>query len=127
MIHHIEIYVSNLKNSKTFWTFLLSQLEYELFQEWDQGFSYKYGETYFVFVQVEDEFSEAGYHRKQIGLNHIALHAKSREQVDQLKEAFIRQGVNLLYDDRYPYAGGPNYYALYAEDPDRIKVEIVAP
>lgn len=24
------------------------------------------------------------------------------------------------------YAGGPDYYALFFEDPDRIKVELVA-
>jgi len=127
MIHHIEIYVSNLKNSKTYWTFLLSELGYELFQEWDEGFSFKYDRAYLVFVQVETDYSEAGYHRKRIGLNHIAIYAKSSEQVDSLRDAFVDQGVRLLYDDRYPYAGGPDHYALYAEDPDRIKVEIVAP
>lgn len=36
-------------------------------------------------------------------------------------------GYALLYEDRYPYAGGPGYYAMYGEDPDRIKVEVVAP
>ncbi|MFW5781866.1 MAG: hypothetical protein ACOCWO_01085 [Candidatus Muiribacteriaceae bacterium] len=27
---------------------------------------------------------------------------------------------------RYPYAGGKGYYALYFEDPMRMKVEVVA-
>ena len=29
-----------------------------------------------------------------------------------------------IYDDKYPYAGGAEHYAVYFEDPDRIKVEI---
>lgn len=32
-----------------------------------------------------------------------------------------------LYESEYPFASGPDYYALYCEDPDRIKVEVVAP
>jgi hypothetical protein len=33
----------------------------------------------------------------------------------------------MLYDDRYPFANGSDdYYALFLEDPDRIKIEFVA-
>ena len=37
------------------------------------------------------------------------------------------KGVTILYTDRHPYAGGQDYYAVFFEDPDRIKVELVAP
>ncbi len=50
MIHHIEIYVENLEESKKFYNLFLPLLGYELFQNWDQGFSYRYQETYIVFV-----------------------------------------------------------------------------
>jgi hypothetical protein len=41
---------------------------------------------------------------------------------------WVRQaGHTLLYLDRHPYAGGATSYAMYGEDPDRIKVEVVAP
>ena len=36
-----------------------------------------------------------------------------------------RDDATLLYEDRHPYAGG--YYALYCEDPEGIKVEVVGP
>lgn len=35
-------------------------------------------------------------------------------------------GINELYRELYPYAGGKKHYALFFEDPDRIKLEIVA-
>lgn len=41
MLHHIELYVSNLNQSRTFYDFLLPRLDYELYQDWEQGFSYK--------------------------------------------------------------------------------------
>lgn len=35
-------------------------------------------------------------------------------------------GIRELYPELYPYAGGKNHYACFFEDPDRIKLEIVA-
>ncbi|GAA0595336.1 hypothetical protein GCM10009001_09310 [Virgibacillus siamensis] len=32
-----------------------------------------------------------------------------------------------MYSDKHPFAGGEDHYAVYFEDPDRIKVELVAP
>lgn len=127
MIHHIELYVSNLKKSTEFWGWLLEELGYELFQEWESGRSWKYGETYLVFVQTEEPYLDVPYHRKRTGLNHLAFHADSREHVDELTEMLRGRGVTILYEDRHPFAGGEDYYAVFMEDPDRMKVEIVAP
>ena len=55
-IHHIEIYVSDLQRSIDFWSWLLSELGYEEYQKWDEGVSYKLGETYLVFVQTEERY-----------------------------------------------------------------------
>jgi len=126
-IHHVEIYVHNLKRTITFWTWFLNELGYEIFQKWNEGISYKLGDTYIVFVQTEADFLEAGYHRKRIGLNHLAFHADSREMVDDMLEQLKQKKIKILYADKYPFAGGKDYYALYFEDPDRIKVELVAP
>lgn len=125
MIHHIEIYVSDLESSRAFYEFLLPRLGYELYQDWPQGFSMKKTEQYLVFVQTPAAFLEAGYHRCRTGLNHLAFHGGTREQVDQLREELLARGVKLLYDNRYPYAGGDYHYALYFEDPDGVKIEVV--
>ena len=49
-MHHIEIYVSNLEKTKEFYSWILSILGFELFQEWKDGFSYKKDEFYIVFT-----------------------------------------------------------------------------
>jgi len=51
-MHHIEIYVSNLENTKEFYSWILSVLGFELFQVWKDGFSYKKDEFYIVFVKI---------------------------------------------------------------------------
>ncbi|MDP4549985.1 VOC family protein [Alkalihalobacillus macyae] len=127
MIHHIELYVSDLKKSIVFWGWLLEELEYKPFQNWDEGRSWKWKESYIVLVQVEEAYLDAGYHRKRVGLNHLAFNGKSRVHVDHLKNLLEKKGIEILYKDKYPYAGGKGHYAIYFEDPDRIKVEVVAP
>lgn len=126
MLHHVEIYVRDLKKTRDFYDFLLPKLGYSIFQEWEQGFSYKGKEHYLVFVQVEETYSNASYHRKQVGLNHLAFYGGSPQEVDSLREELLKRGATLLYDASYPFAGGPNHYALFLEDPDRVKIEIVS-
>lgn len=126
-IHHIELYVSDLVQSMKFWSWFLSDLGYELYQKWDRGQSYKLEESYIVFVQTEEKYMEIPYHRCGVGLNHLAFHADSREEVDVMTEKLIHRGIKILYEERHPFAGGEDYYAVFFEDPDRIKVEFVAP
>ncbi len=127
LLHHIEIYVSDLEQTVEFWGWLLEELGYVSYQEWESGHSWKLGDTYIVFVQTEDRFLDPPYHRCRVGLNHLAFHASSRQHVDEMTTKLKEREVNILYLDKHPFAGGNDYYAVYFEDPDRIKVELVAP
>jgi catechol 2,3-dioxygenase-like lactoylglutathione lyase family enzyme len=127
MLHHVEIYVSNLSKSVEFWGWLLPELGYEQYQKWDSGISWKHQETYLVFIQAEERYLDVPYHRCRAGLNHLAFHGNSREHIDKITQALLDKGIQILYNDKHPYAGGKDYYAVFFEDPDRIKVELVAP
>lgn len=127
-LHHVEIYVSDLEKSTQFWSWLLCEhLGYHEFQKWDGGVSYKLGDTYIVFVQTEKRFLETPYHRCRVGLNHLAFQGKSKEHIDELTHELEKRDVTILYKDKHPHAGGPDSYMVFFEDPDRIKVEVVAP
>jgi catechol 2,3-dioxygenase-like lactoylglutathione lyase family enzyme len=126
-LHHVELYVAALQESLRFWQPFLLKLGYAEYQSWNEGVSYRLADTYIVFVQAENEHIKLGYHRKRVGLNHLAFHATSRDQVDEVTAWVRASGFKLLYEDRHPRAGGPDTYALFCEDPDRIKVELVAP
>lgn len=93
-IHHIELYVSDLKKSVEFWGWLLKELGYKKFQQWETGQSWKLEKTYIVFVQAEERFLDIPYHRCRVGLNHLAFHAESREQVDKLTNQLKDMGIN---------------------------------
>ena len=126
-IHHIEIYVSDLKRSIEFWGWFLEELGYSKYQEWDQGQSWKIEDTYLVFVQTQERYMDISYNRCRVGLNHLAFHSNSREHVDEMTNKLKSRGIPILYPDKHPFAGGNEHYAVYFEDPDRIKVELVAP
>lgn len=127
LLHHIEIYVSNLSKSINFWGWFLEELGYSTFQEWEIGQSWKMGDTYIVFVQTEERYLDVPYHRCRVGLNHLAFCAASRKHVDDITNKLEEKGITILYKDQHPFSGGDDHYAVYFEDPDRIKVELVAP
>lgn len=123
-LHHVELCTSNLERSTDFWEWLLGKLGYESKSDWDEGRSWIKGPTYIVLKRATN--SELPFDRQASGLNHLAFHASSREQVDKLTAGVReRDDSAVLYDEQHPYAGG--YYALYCEDPEGIKVEVVGP
>jgi catechol 2,3-dioxygenase-like lactoylglutathione lyase family enzyme len=127
LLHHVELYVSDIKKSTEFWGWFLEELGYQPYQKWENGQSWKMKGTYLVFVQAEERFLDIPYHRCRVGLNHLAFHAESRTHVDEMTKKLRDRGIQVLYPDKHPFAGGNDYYAVYFEDPDRVKVELVAP
>jgi catechol 2,3-dioxygenase-like lactoylglutathione lyase family enzyme len=96
MIHHVEINVSDLQTSRAFWDWIFQELGYSVYQDWDQGVSWRSGTTYLVFVQTEPNYLDIPYHRKRAGLNHLAFQANSKEQVDRMTKHLEERGVPIL-------------------------------
>jgi catechol 2,3-dioxygenase-like lactoylglutathione lyase family enzyme len=128
MLHHIELYVSDLERSAAFWSEFMALLDYRT-ERWSGGMTFVRGprEAYVCLLPSPDPHRSAGYHRKRVGLNHLAFSATSRAHVDVITAWVRRSGHTILYEDRHPYAGGRGHYAVFFEDPDRIKLEVVAP
>lgn len=75
-------------------------------------------------TQTEKEFVRGRFHRKQVGLNHIAFRAGSKESVDKFyREYLLKHHIHVLYGGPRDY--GKGWYSVYFEDPDRIKLEFV--
>jgi len=66
MLHHVELYVSDLTKSLNAWDWLLTELGYTVYQQWDEGRSYRFGPTYLVFVQTEADHLEPPYTRQLV-------------------------------------------------------------
>lgn len=126
-IGHIGINLSGSLKSFQFWKDLLHYFGVIFTEEQKYHFDAKSGKTYLCVTAVEKNYKKDGYHRKRIGLNHVAFRLPSPKQVDQFVSEFLEpRGIKSLYGGprMYPeYTKG--YYAVYFEDPERIKIEIV--
>ncbi|SER84167.1 Glyoxalase/Bleomycin resistance protein/Dioxygenase superfamily protein [Lentzea xinjiangensis] len=124
VLHHVELWVPDLARAEASFGWLFPALGWTEFQRWEAGVSWKSGGTYVV---VEQSPALTGPHdRMKAGLNHLALHAGARADVDRLTGEAPRNGWRLLFADRHPFAGGPGHYAAFLENEDGFEVELVA-
>ncbi|WP_250448230.1 VOC family protein [Actinotalea sp. C106] len=124
-LHHVEIWVEDLDEANASWVWLLERLGYTLGDTWPEGASWRRGATYLVFEAGPDR--RPGRHdRRRAGLNHLAFHAGSPAEVDQLTVEATSRGWSLLFPEAHPHAGGPAHYAAYLENRAGFEVELVA-
>jgi catechol 2,3-dioxygenase-like lactoylglutathione lyase family enzyme len=124
-LDHVELWVPDLTGANESWGWLLTELGWAPFQHWDAGRSWRLGETYLV-IEESSALSARAHDRRAPGLNHLAFHVGPAAAVDRLVEQAPARGWSLLFEDRHPYAGGPDHYAAYLEDRSGYEVELVA-
>jgi glyoxylase I family protein len=126
-VYHVQINVSDPRVSMPFYRDLLGYLEYRTVYQTETvaGFS---GRGADLWIIVTDPLHAGhGFHRKRTGLNHVALRVDHRDDVDRFHEDFMapRKLAPLYRTPREFPEYRPGYYAVFFEDPDRLKLEIV--
>jgi catechol 2,3-dioxygenase-like lactoylglutathione lyase family enzyme len=123
LLHHVELWVSDLTRAERSWGWLLTRLGAEPFQSWEHGRSWRHGDVYVV-VERSPALVGDRHERRAPGLNHLAFHVD--EDLDTLVADAEQHGWRLLFPDRHPFAGGPEHRAAYLEDEDGFEVELVS-
>jgi catechol 2,3-dioxygenase-like lactoylglutathione lyase family enzyme len=124
-LHHVELWVPDLGRAIASIGWLLEALGYERFQDWDDGRSWRFGETYVV-AEQSPALTAGTHDRQRPGLNHLAFHSGSRSETDRLVADAAGYGWTLLFPEDHPHAGGPDHYAGYLANADGFEVELVA-
>lgn len=128
-IAHIEINVSDLKKSLEFYSKILTPLNWKQVGFQDQnvaGFKAK-DNTHLFLVQTEKRFLSKIFHRKQTGLNHLAFRVETTEEVEKFASFLKENNIEALYHQNpkeYSSEYTEQYYAIFFEDPDQIKIEV---
>ena len=125
LLHHVEIWVPDLARAERSWGWLLTRLGAQPYQSWEHGRSWRAGDVYVV-VERSPDLAGERHERRAPGLNHLAFHAGTAEELDALVAEAPAHGWRLLFADRHPFAGGPGHRAAYLEDDDGFEVELVA-
>ncbi len=123
-ISHIELYVSDYAKSVRFYDKVLCAIGWKRLVCRTDHTTFSDGQSKIVLCPVDEQFKPDGYHRKRIGLNHLAFFVDSKEEVASFYKNIIKDSdISCLYD-KTP-SGEDDYYAVFFEDPDRIKLEVV--
>jgi catechol 2,3-dioxygenase-like lactoylglutathione lyase family enzyme len=122
-LDHVQLNVSDLLASTAFYQALLGPLGYELGPAGEGWQVLKGREDSLCLVQTDVEYLEPDFHRKRTGLNHLTFRIGTREAFQEYLQVLEQLRVPLLY-------GGPlnreEQIICYFEDPDRIKIGVVA-
>ena len=125
-VYHIQINVADKNISFPFYKELLGYLDYEVMFEDEKVLGLGNSDTDIWLVQTDTKFVGNKFHRKNTGVNHISFGLESKENVDKFVSEFLKpKGIKFLYETPKEFPEyGKGYYAVYFEDPDRIKLEV---
>src|SRR4030095_2361587 len=126
-VYHLQLNRRDAGVSLPFYRALLGYLDYRVTHEEPGVLGMSNGTADFWLIGTPTDRRRHAPHRKNPGLNHIALRVSSRADVDHFHEDLLKaHGVPPLYGGPREYPESrPGYYAVFFEDPDRLKLEIV--
>lgn len=125
-LYHVQMNVSDASRSLPFYRDFFAYMGYRVIAESPEHLGVRNGTTDFWLMETEKEHRRKGFHRKATGLNHLAFRVSSKQAVKRFAREFLEpRGIQPLYASpkHFPeYV--PGYYAVFFEDPDRIKLEV---
>lgn len=126
-LNHLGLNVSDKELSFPFYKELLSYLGYELFEENESSLAMVTKSMGVWLHETHEKHKDTKYHRKGTGLNHIAFKVDSKEDVDKFYNEFLKpRSIKTLYGTPKHFPEYTDkYYAVFFEDPDRVKLEVM--
>jgi len=123
-LDHIDLTVGDLKRSTDFYELVLgalgfSRIAHPTYTAWSNG------RMNIGLRQASPEHQAKRVDRFCPGLHHLALRAKNRSDIDGLHAFLVERGLPVLDPPAEYPEYGPSYYAVFFQDPDAMKLELV--
>lgn len=120
---HVILTVSQFDAARTFYCELLPFLGLKKVFDGKNFVYHVGGRTALGIQRCAEEFKDERFQQTRVGLHHLCLRARSREDVDSVAEKLREMGATI---DRGPLEGSwaPGYYYVVFEDPDGIRLEV---
>ncbi len=125
-INHLDLTVSDLSVSVRFYDAFLAHLGFVRSEEYAgevPSWTLRSGAA-IVSIGLHQAKRSTPHDRHAPGLNHLAFHGSSREDVDAVHALAVAIGASVL-DPPAEYDYTPGYYAFFVADPDGLKMEVV--
>ncbi len=126
-VYHVQVNVGDAAAAFPFYRDLLGYLEFRCVHEDGAAAGHTDGRTAIWLIGTPRPHADAGFHRKRVGINHLAFRVPERADVDRFTRDFLGpRGLGTLYGTPREFPEyRPGYYAVFFEGPDRLKLEVV--
>ena len=123
-LYHVQLNVAN--RSFSFYRALFEALEYRVIADDGEVLGARDDHSAIWLAATTAAHRTPSFHRRRTGLNHLAFRVGAREDVDRFAAEFLRpREISPLYGGPRDYPEyAPGYYAVFFEDPERIKLEV---
>ncbi|HME21055.1 MAG TPA: VOC family protein [Acetobacteraceae bacterium] len=120
---HVILTVSRFDLARAFYAKLLPPLGMTPVFDGERFFYCVGGRTAIGIEPCAEEYQGEPFVQQRVGLHHLCLRARSREDVDRCAALLREMGATII---RGPEEGtwAPGYYSVLFEDPDGIRLEM---
>lgn len=120
---HVILTVSRFEEARDFYRRLLPQFGMRIVHDGDKLFYCVGGRTAIGIEPCDPEYEGERFVQMRVGLHHLCLRARSREDVDRCAGLLKEMNATIV---RGPLEGSwaPGYYYVLFEDPDGIRLEL---
>ena len=123
--HHLDLTVADMARSTAFYDSVLPLVGFTRMADCPEGPVWGATGQELGLQAARVDGPPREHDRWTPGLHHLAFTAATREEVDTVYDALLALGVPILDPPaEYPQYG-PDYYAVFFNDPDGIKLEVV--
>lgn len=120
---HVVLTVSQFELAKDFYSRLMPAMGLENVFD-SENFCYFVGARTAVGIQpCAPEHAQERFVQGRVGLHHICLRARARDDVDQVDALLREMGANIIVGASEGH-WAPGYYYVLFEDPDGIRLEV---
>jgi catechol 2,3-dioxygenase-like lactoylglutathione lyase family enzyme len=122
-VAHVILTVSSFEKALAFYRRLMPAFGMQKVFENEKFAYWVGGRTALGIQRCEDDYRSETFVQYRVGLHHLCLRAKSREDIDKAAETLREMGAAIV---RGPQEGdwAPGYYYVLFEDPDKIRLEV---
>ena len=121
-IAHIQLSVSDLPRSRTFWKPLLELFEMKILLDTETYFYCIGSRTGIALSPIDPKHRGDRFDQRRVGLHHVCLRARERADIDAIFAFVVKLGAEIVHPPRED-GFAPGYYSVLFEDPDGIRVE----
>jgi len=125
MLHHLALTASDLSRSGEFYGAILAELGYRQTHSYPHVVVWEGPDPEILIYAARDQQRANRHQTYDPGFHHAAFRVDSRQVVERVGQIAQQLGARMLETARLFPQYSSNYFAVFFEDPDGLKLEVM--